>query len=73
MMGLTPLIFLALGLPPLIETQTFELKFCEPPIPELFRRARFFLSASKWNWDWINLVRSVRCKEASTNPIRGHR
>ena len=39
MMGLTPLILLALGFPPPVETQTFELKFCEPPTPELFRRA----------------------------------
>ena len=36
-MGLTPLIFLALGFPPSVETQTFELKFCEP----LHSRASF--------------------------------
>lgn len=69
-MGLTPLIFLALGLPPLIETQTFELKFCEPPIPELFRRARVspFRFKVELGLDQSGAVRSVQ--RSITNPIR---
>ncbi len=70
MMGLTPLIFLALGFPPSVETQTFELKFCEPPTPELFLRARLspFRFKVELGLDQSGAVRSVQ--RSITNPIR---
>ena len=69
MMGLTPLIFLALGLPSPVEIQTFELKFCEPSTPGLLLRARaFFRFKVELGLDQSGKVRSVQ--RNITNTIR---
>ena len=71
MMGLTPLIFLALSFPPPVETQTFELKFCEPPIPEWFRRANpSFVFITELELGPSGGIRSAQRKRNITNDFR---